>query len=240
MTGIHVLVLPAPGPQERGAPIVRAFEAALDRLGGAYDIVINVDADVSMEGSSFRRASPQHSSGILHWGLRAESRTSFRRHMGAKVRDRRYRLGRNTCVQASVPRRRSSLERRHGWDGIDQLRARSMGWTTRVLEDLPFRHHRREGERDGSRWAHWRVCGESSYYMGYRPWYLILRAAHQARREPASVAMLWGYASSVARRRPQWNDAAARLVLREDQRLRALLSRRREALGTRRNDAAVD
>ena len=38
-----------------------------------------------------------------------------------------------------------------GWDGIDAYKAALAGWSTRTIEDLPFRHHRKEGERDGAR-----------------------------------------------------------------------------------------
>jgi glycosyltransferase involved in cell wall biosynthesis len=228
---IHLLVLGEAGPQERGAPIVRALEAALNRLGGAYDIVVNVDADVSMDELFFENlvtAFVQDPSLGIASGIAYELNGDAwepRFVTGGTVwgATRAYR---RRCLEDVLP-----LERRHGWDGMDQLRARSKGWATRVLDDVPFYHHRREGARDGSRWAHWSVCGESSYFMGYRPWYLLLRAAHQARREPAAVAMVWGYAGSLVRRRPRWKDEPGRAVLREDQRIGALISRRREALG---------
>ncbi len=66
------------------------------------------------------------------------------------------------------------------------------GWRTEILLDLPFRHHRLEGERDGSRATAWATAGQGSYYMGYRSWYLVLRALHHARTEPAALAMITG------------------------------------------------
>ena len=36
--------------------------------------------------------------------------------------------------------------------------------------------------------------------MGYRAWYLVLRALHRARAEPAALAMIGGYAAAAARR----------------------------------------
>ena len=76
------------------------------------------------------------------------------------------------CLQEVLP-----LEERHGWDGIDQLKARARGWHTTTLTDLPFRHHRAEGLGDGSTWAHWAANGDTAYFMGYRPWYLLAHAA---------------------------------------------------------------
>src|SRR5687767_12275821 len=51
----RLLVLPATAPRERGAPIVRALHAGLDSLDFAPDIVVNVDADVTMEPDYFER-----------------------------------------------------------------------------------------------------------------------------------------------------------------------------------------
>jgi hypothetical protein len=70
--------------------------------------------------------------------------------------------------------------------------------------------------------------------MGYRPWYLLLRALHHARRERAALAMVWGYASAAARRAPVCADADVRAHLRGMQGVRNLRARRRDALGASR------
>jgi hypothetical protein len=105
------------------------------------------------------------------------------------------------------------------------------GWTTRTLNDLPFRHHRGEGERDGSTWRAWTARGRASHYMGYRTWYLTLRALHHARSEPAAVGMVWGFATARVGRGPVCSDPAVRAELRREQSVRALRARRREAIG---------
>ena len=64
-----------------------------------------------------------------------------------------------------------------------------------ALTDLPFKHHREEGERDGSRRRARIAQGRAAHYIGYRPSYLVLRSLHHARREPAALAMIWGYAA---------------------------------------------
>ena len=130
------------------------------------------------------------------------------------------------CLQDVLP-----LEERHGWDGIDQLKARARGWHTKTLLDLPFRHHRKEGREDGSRWAHWVVNGDTAYFMGYRPWYLVARTLHHLRRDPGALGLIYGYVSAAARRVPRLEDPGARVMLRRDQSLRKILLRRREALG---------
>jgi hypothetical protein len=69
--------------------------------------------------------------------------------------------------------------------------------------------------------------------MGYRPGYLVVRTLFRARRDPAALAMLWGYAAAAVRREPRLADPAARAELRRRQSLRSLPLRAREALGRR-------
>ena len=118
-----------------------------------------------------------------------------------------------------------------GWDGIDELKAQIRGWTTRTCRDLPFRHHRLEGARDGRRWRAWAARGRASHYMGYRGWYLILRAIHHARTERAALGLAWGYVVAVVTRAPRCTDEEVRAYLRDHQRLGSLGARRREAVG---------
>ena len=227
----EVLVLPHPGREERGAPIVRALHAGFAALPTAPDVVVNVDADVTMPANYFERLLDRFgedpSLGIASgsaWELRGGAwRQRFVTRGTVWGATRAYRW---TCLQDLLP-----LEERHGWDGIDQLKARAHGWTTKAFTDLPFRHHRPEGARDGSTWAHWRTNGDTAYFTGYRPTYLLARTAHRMRRDPAALALAVGYLSATARRAPRLDDPEARAILRSDQRLRNLFARRREARG---------
>lgn len=228
---VQVLSTGGSGAPVRGAPIVRAIHAALERLEPPPDVVVNVDADVDMEPDFFDRLlgalEREPRLGIAS-GAQLELRDgSWRqRHLTAGSVWGPVRAYRWACLQDVLP-----LEARHNWDGIDELKARARGWDTHVVDDLQYRHHRREGERDGSRWAHWRTCGESAHYMGYRPTYAVARSLHHARRHPAALGLAWGYVVSAVRRSPQLADPAARAVIRRKQRLRELPRRRREVLG---------
>jgi hypothetical protein len=124
------------------------------------------------------------------------------------------------------------LEERLGWDGIDEFKANARGWRTQTLVELPFRHHRREGVRDGE----WRMRvehGRFAHYVGYRPSYLLLRALHNARRHPAALGLVWGYVAAAVSRAPGLEDRSAREYVRSQQRLRNVPLRVREALGRR-------
>jgi glycosyltransferase involved in cell wall biosynthesis len=216
---------------ERGAPIVRALNAGLEVLGEDVDVVVSLDADVSMAPDYFERLLRAF---VADPRLGIASGSAYEEVDG--VWTQRFNTG-DTVWGAARAFRRECLndvlpfEERHGWDGLDELKARTKGWRTQTILDLPFRHHRKEGQRDGSRFAHWRMCGESAHYMGYRSWYLVARALHRARFEPAALAMIWGFASSAIRSAPRFPNEEARALLRRDQSLRHLRTRRREALG---------
>jgi poly-beta-1,6-N-acetyl-D-glucosamine synthase len=227
----RLLVLPVAGPRERGAPIVRALHAALEFLDTAPDVVVNVDADVTMGPDYFERLVEAFERDPR---LGIASGSAWERHEG--VWRQRFVTGgtvwgatrayRWACLQDVLP-----LEERHGWDGIDQLKARARGWHTKTLVDLPFRHHRAEGREDGSRWAHWVVNGDTAYFMGYRPWYLVARTMHHVRRDLGAIGLIYGYVAAALRCAPRLEDPGARAMLRDDQSLKKILLRRREALG---------
>ncbi len=231
---IEVVVQSGAGSTERGGPIVRAFEAGVAQLDPGPEIVVKLDADVSMGSGYFERlldafaANPKL--GIASGSAQELDDGEWRpRHnTGASVwgAARAYRAA---CLEDVRP-----LEEQMGWDGIDELKARVRGWTTETIVDLPFRHHRTEGARDGSPWKAWAARGRASHYMGYRAWYLLARTLHHARADRAALGLIWGYATAVATRRPVCDDAEVRGRLREEQSLRNLRARRREALGASR------
>jgi asparagine synthase (glutamine-hydrolysing) len=228
---IRVLDAPEAAGAERGGPIVRAFEAGYAALDVVPEVVVKVDADVSFGPDHFAgllaafAADPKLgiASGVAHerdgdaWRPRHTTGGSV---WGAA------RAYRRRCLDAVLP-----LERHMGWDGIDELRAQHLGWRTSTLGHLPFRHHRAEGARDGRPWRAWAARGRASHYMGYRGWYLVLRALHHARSEPRALAMVWGYAAAAARREIVCADAEVRAALRRAQSVRSLRTRRREAMG---------
>jgi glycosyltransferase involved in cell wall biosynthesis len=230
---VRVISVSGDSTPVRGAPIVRALHAALEALDGPPDLVANVDADVTMgpaffetllarfeeypdlgiaSGSAWERAGDEwvqkHVTGDSVWGA--------------------TRVYRWACLQDVLP-----FVPRLAWEGIDEAIAGARGWRTRTFVELPFEHHRPEGERDGSSVRRWKEVGRSCHYLHYRIPYLFARTAHHARRDPAAVAILWGFAGSVLRREPRLPDARARQYVRDGQRLRDLPARRREALGRR-------
>lgn len=217
----------------RGGPVARAFAAGVELLPEQPDVVIKVDADISVEPDYFERllgrfaADPRLGiAGGTCYELE-EGEWVPRHTTGDRVRgaSRAYRWA---CFQDVLP-----LENRPGWDGIDELKATARGWKTQTFADLAFRHHRAVGDRDQSRWRRLYEVGRAAHFTGYRPSYLVLRSLFKARKELAALALIGGYATAAARREPRSDDHAARSYLRRQQSLRRLPVRAREALGRR-------
>jgi poly-beta-1,6-N-acetyl-D-glucosamine synthase len=225
------------GELMRGGPIVRAFHAGLEHLDLEPDIVVKLDADITFEPDYFERLITEFENderlGIASgtcYERDAEGIWRQRHGTGAGVwgANRAYRWD---CLQSLLP-----LEERMGWDTLDLLKASIRGWDARVVVDLPFRHHRPEGVRDGGRGRAWATQGRAAHYMGYRFSYLLARTSYRALHDPAALALLTGYAAAWLRRAPRCADAELRAQLRHLQSWRNLPQRIRE---TRRPRATI-
>jgi glycosyltransferase involved in cell wall biosynthesis len=217
----------------RGGPVTRAFHAGLETLCDVPDVVVKLDADISFEADHFERllgefaAEPElgiASGSCFEQDAAGMWRQKFGTSDSVWGAARGYR---RACLEDVLP-----LDAHIGWDGIDVFKATSRGWRTKTLLDLPFRHHRPEGERDGRRRTAWFARGRSAHYMSYRPSYLVVRSFYNAvRRDPAALALLAGYVAAAIAREPRCGDTLVRDRLRDEQRLANLLFRAREALG---------
>jgi glycosyltransferase involved in cell wall biosynthesis len=230
---VQVLEVPGASVADRGAPVVRALQAGIAALAEPPQILVNVDADVSMDPAYFERLlakfAADESLGIAS-GSAFELRqgTWEQRFVTGSTVWGASRAYRWECLLQLLP-----LEARIAWDGVDEFRANARGWRTHAFEDLPFRHHRREGERDGTAWRARRNQGSAAYFLGYRPWYLVLRALWNARSEPAALGMVWGYTGAALRRSERSADHEGRAYLRRQQSPRNLRRRALEAAGRR-------
>jgi biofilm PGA synthesis N-glycosyltransferase PgaC len=219
-------------PFARGGAIVRAFQAGAAVVPQSVEVIVKADADISL--------GPEYFADLLCHFVRdarlgIASGTCLERQ-GGEWRPRQItgdhvwgncRAYRRPCLRDVAP-----LEQDMGWDGIDVFKAHARGWRTVAFADPVFQHHRAEGDRDGP-WSAWKLRGRAAHYMGYRPSFVAIRALHHARRDLRAVAMVVGWAGAAARRRPRCSDSTARALLRQQQRLRELPARAREASGRR-------
>lgn len=208
-----------------------SFEEGLRAVPRPVKFVVKLDADVTLPPNYFELllaafdADPQLG---MASGTRCElvdgcwrPRPLTRSTVAGQCRT--YRLA---CWEAIQP-----LEPHMGWDGIDEARAVLTGWHVHPVPGLYFRHQRPRGRRDGSAWRARAAEGSAAHYMGYRPFYLLLRAVWHARHDLSALAMLWGWASAVVRREPRCSDAAARAYVRGQQATRHFGRRFHEARG---------
>ena len=103
-----------------------------------------------------------------------------------------------TRVPARVPRRRSSRWRNATAGTVfDQLKAKLEGGARRPSGRSRFEHHRREGERERSIWAHWRACGPRRATSAIECRTYCANMSIRRTGSGTAVAMLWGFAGAV-------------------------------------------
>jgi glycosyltransferase involved in cell wall biosynthesis len=235
-----IRVITSPGAEQKQGPLaagrragrdVVAFNAGVAAIDELPDLLVKLDADVSFEPDYFEalvsRFAAEPRLGIAG-GLCLEqdsTGTWLPQHVtGNHVRGA-TRVYRRECLEDVSP-----LEVRLGWDGIDELTAQVKGWRTATLADVPFRHHRPVGQRDGT-WSSWASRGDTAYYMRYRPTYLVARSVFHSRRDIHALAMIWGFAEAAIRREPRHDDDTVAAYLRRQQSLRRMRSAFRAAAG---------
>jgi biofilm PGA synthesis N-glycosyltransferase PgaC len=202
-----------------------AFRLGVRRLPTPVDVFVKVDADTSFDAAYFGVLMGKFA-GDPQLGIAGGSCWELEDGEWARVK-----------VNASHPRGASrayrwvlhddvmALEPTLGWDGVDEVMAELRGLHTQGFTDIGFRHHRRVGEREG-RLRAGSALGRQAWYMGYRPSYLMLRAAYRSRTNVASIAMVYGYAAAAAARDPRCPQPLVVSRVRDQQRLREVLRSR--------------
>lgn len=209
----------------RQARDLDGFRRGVVELRNAYDVVIKIDADVSLEPDFGARLMAEFEADPE---LALASGTCYEEENGEWVRRTKADTtvwGATRAYRADVVDILMGLVPLMGWDGLDEIQVQLRGRRTQTFVDLPFCHHRPEGGRELSSLHQGEALGRASYYMGYRPTYLAMRAFYRARREPAALAMLWGYAAAAVRRDARCADPAVIRTLRQRQRLGVALRR---------------
>lgn len=112
-----------------------------------------------------------------------------------------------------------------GWDGIDEIKARMKGWEARPVPGLMVLHHRPEGRATGL-FRSGIERGRGSYFMGYHPLFLLIRACRRVLSLSSfldGMGMLVGYFSAFVKREERIPDEEFIRFLRKNQ-LRRLLT----------------
>jgi glycosyltransferase involved in cell wall biosynthesis len=220
-----------------GRPYIVAFHAGVAALESDPDVLVKLDADVSVAPDFFERIigafRRDPNLGITSgscWELAGDQwqrRPILEDHVWGPTRCYRW-----PELNVVLP-----LEEDLGYAQVDETKARLAGWRTGTQHELPFRHHRPEGSGDGSRSKAWFSEGEASYFVGYRPTFVLARTAYRMRSELSAAAIVAGYLSAFRRRAPRVTDESVRRSVRDRQRLRVLARRAVAALRAPRREA---
>lgn len=193
---------------------VGAFYAGLERVRGmAYEVVGNLDADVSFDEDYceflMRKFAEDIDLGVAGTVFREEGYSSETDSFE----------GQNHVAGGCQMFRRQCFEEIGGYipnkaGGVDWIAvttARMLGWKTQSFRDKSFFHHRSLGTAERGILASSFSYGEKDYYLGGDPVWEMFRVAYRMTKRPyllGGMALGLGYACGVVRRidRPVSSD----------------------------------
>lgn len=216
------------GFRQRGPGVVDAFYEGFGQITHTYyDVVVKLDGDLSFEPNYFEELLNQFAanprlgiaSGQTYVFNGREWVTGKALHPCTQGPTKLYR---RECFEAI-----GGIPRSLGWDGIDDWKARMLGWRTVTFEYLKVLHHRNEGAATGTLKS--RVeQGQGAYFMGYHPLYMFARGIWRMIHRPYVIggcAVIWGYVASWLAGREQVEPELVRFVRCTQLRLLASLVR---------------
>ena len=209
------------------------FNTAHARLNGSdYDIVGNLDADITFEPdyfefllhkfAEFPRLGVAGTPFVEDGSALYDYRVANIEHVSGACQ-----LFRRECFQeigGYVPIKAGGI------DWVAVTTARMKGWQTRTFTDKTCFHHRKMGTAKGSIYSAKFRLGREDYYLGGHPLWALLRAVSQMRHRPyvlGGLFLLLGYMTSAAKRieRPVSPELLHFCRKEQMQRLRRMLSK---------------
>ncbi len=224
-----------PPRQERSfagkADAVNAALASMHDL--RYDVVGNLDADVSFEADYIAFILEQFAvdarlgvagTPFTEAGDYDSARDSFE---GEQYVAGPFQLFRRQCFEeigGYVPNPAG------GVDWIAVMTARMRGWTVRAFPQRRFHHHRSMGTAQRGAVSALFSYGEKDFYLGGAPMWQAFRVAYRMAKRPYIVggaALFLGYATAALRRMPRAVTPELMAFHRRDQmrKLRAIVAR---------------
>lgn len=192
-----------------GAGVVDAFNDGYQELSCKdWDFLVKLDGDLSFSADYFEKCfehfdvNPKLGIGggeiyhLFNGEERLEANPRF--HVRGATKIYRKACWNEIGGLCAVP----------GWDGIDELKANMIGWSTRSFPDLHLVHHRLTGTGDTD-WREGVKNGRGCYASGYHPLYLVLRSVYSMFRRPyitGGVGMLYGFLSGYFKHAPRVDD----------------------------------
>ncbi len=192
-----------------------AFNAAYARVradGTDYDVIGNLDADITVEPGYFEfllgrfAANPRlgvAGTPFVDVGADAGDHTYAHRFAQCEHVSGACQLFRRACfeeVGGYVPVPGGAI------DWIAVTTARMRGWETRTFTEQRTWHHRKLGTGNHHAWIVRFHYGRKAYYVGGHPVWAMLRGVHQLRQRPYVVGgllFITGFLWSAVKRTPR-------------------------------------
>ena len=195
---LELVTLP-PRHERHFAAKVLAFRAGYERLAGlTFDIVGNVDADVSFEPDYFAyllqqfEADPGLGVAGTHY-IEGGFHSFHDSYINVQHVNGQIQMFRRRCfddIGGYVPIKGGGI------DWVAVTTARMKGWRTYSFGDRVFHHHRKMGTAGGSELQARFHYGKKDYVLGGHPLWQVARSVFQIVKRPyvvGGVALLAGY-----------------------------------------------
>jgi glycosyltransferase involved in cell wall biosynthesis len=198
-----------------------AFQAGVRTLAGDWDIVAKLDADLQLHHRLFEAVRERFATigdlGVTGSFLSAPGRGG---RLEREPRPADHVEGPNKFYRRECFEEISPIPAILGWDTIDDLRARSAGWSTEsfALPDGESVHLRPMGRRDG-RLRAFRRWGRCAWGYGSHPIWVLAGGVYRMGRRPLVIGGLnyvWGWCMAASERAPRAEPAIRELARREE------------------------
>ncbi len=184
---------------------VRGFNAGYDRVRGIeYDIVGNLDADISFEKEYFEFLMHKFAENprlgvagtpFVEGSVAYDYRFTNIEHVSGACQ-----LFRRNCFEEIGG---YSPIKGGGIDWVAVTTARMKGWNTRTFTEKTCLHLKGIGTGNGSQWGAWFRYGQKDYALGNHPFWQVFRSVYQMTKKPYLVKgslVLTGYLWSALKR----------------------------------------
>jgi biofilm PGA synthesis N-glycosyltransferase PgaC len=184
-----------------------------------YDFIARMDGDLEFSQSYFQQLLERFekdknlgiASGVC-WIMR-DGKTFEEKHPRFHTRGP-LKTYRTKCFKDI-----GGLESCLGWDAIDELKANMLGWKTHSFPDLKISHLKKTQNSAGP-FKGGTNFGIALYNAGYHPLFVILKSFYillVRRFKTTSPGLLWGYFSSLIKRKPRAVDKELMKYIRKQQ-----------------------
>lgn len=179
---------------------VACFKAGCERLDGLdYDIIGNLDADISFEGDYIefllKRFEEDPGLGVVGTPFVEEGSKGYNyKFVNIEHVSGACQLFRRQCFEdigGYIPIKGGGI------DWVAVTTARMKGWKTRTFEEKTCFHHRPMGTGGHSLLGARFKMGKEDYYLGGHPLWEFFRAVFQLKEKPYLLGGLWLYAGYV-------------------------------------------